>query len=114
MKPEYLQNWIQVFFGAHRVIKQQGKSQKSSKITKTYKNLTVNQQTLSLFHRIIFETVWNIGNACRQNHIYKFNVHVNHYHILKGFIELKALSKSVWIFKFRKYFSKFHLRQKNI
>jgi len=114
MKREFLQNWIQVFFSAHKVIKKQGKHQKSSKTTKNYKNLYVKQRTRSLFHQIIFETIWKIGDACRQNYIYKFNVYANHYHILKGFIQFKGLGKLIWIFKFRKYFSIFHLQQKNI
>lgn len=68
MNLDKVQNWIRIFFGSQTYILKQKKNKKFSKITKIYKNLNLNHQSLSLFQQIIFETVWKIGDECRKNH----------------------------------------------
>lgn len=114
MNLDKVQNWIRIFFGSQTYILKQKKNKKFSKITKIYKNLNLNHQSLSLFQQIIFETVWKIGDECRKNHIYKFNLKINQYNVLKGFTRSNTLKDGSWIFKFRKYFSKFYIQEKFI
>lgn len=66
-------------------------------------------QTVAIFQHIICDVIRKIGKECRIYHPLTFNIKINQYHILKCFIHFKLVNTSRWLFKYRKYYSSFHV-----
>jgi len=70
------------------------------------------KKTIHLIQDIIFNIIDKIGKKSGKYHIFDINVEINQYDIVKSFTSSKFLNNSSWLFKFRKYFSKFQLKKK--
>jgi hypothetical protein len=111
MNSDELRTWIHGLLWSQKMNKKIHYPKTFSNRNKAYKTIRLSSKSVSIFQNIIFETIHKIGKASHGNHIFKINMKINHNHIIRNFIHFKFLNTCVWMFRFRKYFSKFKLYQ---
>ena len=102
-----------VFFGSHKTLVSRKGFKKYYRMNQAYTNLYLNPQAIPLFQNIIFDFLHKIAKCCHNHLVFKFNPKINQYHILKSFIQFKFLDSCIWIFKYRKYFSRIYIHTKH-
>jgi len=114
MKAYEIKTWIRSFFGSHKTLVSRKGLKKYYRTSQAYrKNLYLNPQAIPLFQNIIFDFLCKIAKCCQSHLVFKFNPKINQYHILKSFIQFKFLDSCIWIFKYRKYFSRIYIHTKH-
>lgn len=102
MKSNQVQIWIKKFLGINDSIGKKKINNNFSTNIKSFKNLKISFQTVSIWKNLIFEIVKKIGNESREDCVFKFSSKINQHDIIKSFINNKFLGNCIWIFKYRK------------
>lgn len=113
MYPDKIRTWVFCFLSGQRLKKIKHNRIGLSCIKQSYLNLKLSKKFNNLIENIIFYIVNEVGKECRKYQIFFINNKVNQHNILKSFIYSRILENSVWIFKFRKHFSKYRLKKKS-
>ena len=111
MGPEKIRIWLYCFLSAQRFKKSRKNRINLSPIKQNFLNLKISKKSNYLFKSIIFNIVNKIGIECRKYQISISNNLVNQHFIIKSFIYSNLIESNIWIFKFRKYFSKYRVKR---
>lgn len=114
MYSDKIRTWVYCFLSSQRIKKIKNNKIDIACIKQSYLNLKLGRKSNNLIENIIFYIVSEIGKECRKYQMFFINNIVNQHNILKSFIYSRILENSIWIFKFRKNFSKYRLKKKSL